>query len=399
MPWRARSIMSEREEFVALASAAGSNVTRLCARFGISRETGHLWLRRFRAGGAASLGDRSRRPRGSPGKTDGAMETLIVELRARHPAWGGRKIKARLEHLGHEGVPSASTVTAVLRRHGLISAEASSAATPWTRFEHPRPNDLWQMDFKGPIATRSVACHALTATDDHSRFALCVRACRDQRGETVKHELTGMFERYGLPWRILADNGAPWGVDDSGAWTRLEVWLLKLGVVMVHGRPYHPQTQGKEERFRRTLNAELLRRADFQSVPHAQTLMDRWRDVYNLERPHEAIGLMPPASRYQPSARVMPRTLPTLEPSPGEQGCVVKEGGYLRHKGRRWFLGLAWNQETLGVCRSVRDGVLEVRFGPYHIADLDERADPADSVRLIPLGRCAPELHQPHAAG
>lgn len=399
MPWQARSIMSEREEFVVLAAAAGSNMTRLCERFGISRETGHVWLRRFNAGGAASLCDRSRRPRSSPGKTDDVMESLIVEIRRKHPAWGGRKIKARLEQLGHAGVPAASTVTAVLRRHGLITAEASAAATPWIRFEHPHPNDLWQMDFKGPIATRSAACHALTATDDHSRFALCVRACRDQQGTTVKHELTRMFERYGLPWRILADNGAPWGVDDSGAWTRLEVWLLKLGVVMVHGRPYHPQTQGKEERFHRTLNAELLRRADFKSVPHAQTLMDRWRDVYNLERPHEALGLVPPASRYKPSERAMPSTLPRLEPSPGQDACVVKEGGTLRYRGRRWFLGLAWNQETLGVVRREPDGVLEVHFGPYRIAELHERTQLDSGVRLIPLGRCAPSLHQPHAGG
>src|SRR5690606_38649400 len=128
------------EEFVLLASAPGACVTLLCRRFGISRQTGHLWIRRYAAEGAAGLADRSRRPRSSPGRSAEAMERLVTELRGKHPAWGGRKLRARLQQLGHEGVPSASTVTAILRRHGLITPEASEAASPWKRFEHERPN-------------------------------------------------------------------------------------------------------------------------------------------------------------------------------------------------------------------------------------------------------------------
>jgi transposase InsO family protein len=385
--------MSQREEFVALAKQAGMNRSLLCERFGISRQTGYTWLKRSLAG--EPLTDRSRRPKRSPSRTAAPVESLILSLRDRHPEWGGRKLRARLEHLGNRDLPSASTITAVLRRHGRITPEASEAAQAWMRFEHPHPNDLWQMDFKGPIRTRSGDCHALTVLDDHSRFSIGLRACADQRGPTVRGELRRMFENYGLPWRILADHGAPWGVDASGAWTRIGVWLLKLGVVLVHGRPYHPQTQGKEERFHRTLQAELLRRADFKHTRHAQLLMDPWRDVYNLERPHEAVGLMPPVSRYRPSPRGLPDREPAFEPSPGQQAYVVKEGGWIRHSGQRWFLGLAWNQETAGLRK--RDGILEVHFGPYHIADLHPRTEGDSGVRLIPLGRCAPSLHQPHA--
>lgn len=396
MPWQARSVVSQREEFVALAKSAGANVTLLCRRFGISRETGHLWIRRHAAGGTAALEDQLRRPKTSPGKTVDAMERLIVELRGRHPAWGGRKLKARLEQLGHKDVPAASTVTAILRRHGLITPEASESAKPWTRFEHAQPNDLWQMDFKGPIGTHNGVCHALTVLDDHSRFSAGLRACHNQRTSTVRDHLESIFTRYGLPWRMLADNGPPWSGETGTGWTELKVWLLKLGVVMVHGRPYHPQTQGKDERFHRTLKAELLSREDFKHVRHAQALMDPWRDVYNLERPHEAIGMVPPAMRYHPSTRPMPSCLASYEPAPDQQAVRVREGGYLRYQKSRWYIGVSWDHELMGLSASTEPGVTDVFFGPYLIAQLDAGSALARRVRVVPVARCARDLHNPH---
>ena len=178
----------------------------------------------------------------------------------------------------------------------------------------------------------------------------------------------------------------------------LTVWLLRLGIAVSHGRPYHPQTQGKDERFHRTLNAELLRRADFRDVRHAQSLLDPWRDVYNLQRPHEAIGLKPPASRYRPSERAMPTRPSEHEPSPGQEARVVKEGGHVRFAGRRWYLGKAWDQETIGLRENeAEDGVTDVFFGPYRIAQLDRRSGAADRVRRVPVGRSAPSLNTPHA--
>ncbi len=397
MPWKVRSIVSQREEFVALASGGGQSVASLCKRFGISRETGHKWLRRHRAEGVAGLLDRSRRPKTSPDRCVEAVERAVLDLRERHPVWGGRKLRARLLELGHAQVPAASTITAILHRHGLITPEASQAATPWRRFEHERPNDLWQMDFKGPARMRRGTCFPLTILDDHSRFAVGLYSCANQRLETVRDRLTTAFRRYGLPWRMLADNGPPWGTaDERGAWSRLEIWLLKLGVMMFHGRPRHPQTQGKDERFHRTLGAELLRRTDLRSHAHAQAEFDRWRGVYNLERPHEALDLKPPITRYTPSARAFPETLPMCEPCPGDQVIRVTEGGRLRLQGKRWFLGDAWDQETVGLRRTDHDGMIEVRFGPYLIGVIDRRAV-GSRVQLVPLGRCAPSLHEPHA--
>lgn len=255
MPWKVSSPMSIREEFLSLASAEGANVKELCARFGISRKTAYKWIGRSRAGGRLALADRSRRPFVSPKQTSPEMSELVLALRRAHPAWGARKLKRRLEDQGQKGVPSASTITEVLRRGGLLlapSAEDSSKSV--TRFEHEAPNDLWQMDFKGRFAlTRGGRCHPLTVLDDHSRYAIGLRACVDEQHHTVKDELTGLFRVYGLPCRMLMDNGAPWGDAEDQPYTKLTVWLLRLGCLMAGPliRRRRAKTNGSIARSRR----------------------------------------------------------------------------------------------------------------------------------------------------
>src|SRR5205807_4484324 len=169
------------------------------------------------------------------------------------------------------------------------------------RFERAAPNELWQMDYKGHFATRAGRCHPLTVVDDHSRYAVGLRACGDERGGTVQAELTAIFRQYGLPERMLMDNGSPWGSDALHRHTWLTVWLLELGVAVSHGRPYHPQTQGKDERFHRTLTAEVIGRRAFADLAECQRRFDAWRVVYNTQgRPklgrafaHHRIALHP----------------------------------------------------------------------------------------------------------
>lgn len=198
MPWQESSAMSLRLAFVQQASAPDANLSALCAQFGISRPTGYKWLARFQEEGVAGLTERSRRPRQSPAHTAPPVEQRIVELRRQHPVWGGRKLRARLQTLDPQiRWPSASTMTAVVQRHGL-RAEASVAPPadrPVQRFTHPTPNDLWQMDFKGhlPLASRSGRCHPLTVLDDHSRFALSLLACPNEQHATVQAALTTLF--------------------------------------------------------------------------------------------------------------------------------------------------------------------------------------------------------------
>ena len=299
MPWLEVSIMDLRREFVLLAEQEGANVSGLCRRFGISRKTGYKWLARA-GGGNEAVEDRSRRPRHSPRRTPAAMERAVLEVRSRHPSWGGRKIARRLVDLGETDVPAPSTVTAILRRHGVVLGQTGGGG-PFQCFERSRPNELWQMDFKGHFALAEGRCHPLTVLDDCSRFNLCLAACGNEQGQTVQEHLRTTFRRYGLPQWILTDNGSPWGDGPGTPYTPLGVWLLRLGIGFSHSRPYHPQTLGKDERFHRTLKAELLGGPPFDDLPRCQDAFDRWRVVYNCLRPHQALDMAVPATRYQPS--------------------------------------------------------------------------------------------------
>jgi len=322
MPWREATAVSERYEFVMLTMAENANIAALCRRFGISRSKGYKWLGRFKAEGRTGLEDRSRRPKTSPKRTALVVEEAAAELRARHPAWGGRKISRRLQDLGHAAVPAASTVTGILRRRGLIDPAESEKRVPFIRFEHAQPNALLQMDFKGHFPLARGRCHPLTLVDDHSRYCLLVESCPDEKGETVKAGLTKAFLRYGLPERMTMDNGSPWGSDGEHTVTPLTVWLMRLEIRVSHSRPYHPQTQGKNERFNATLTREVIARRGFVSLDEAQAAFEAWRYVYNLERPHEALGLKTPASRYRPSPRPFPDILP---PAVYAEGAAVRK--------------------------------------------------------------------------
>jgi transposase InsO family protein len=255
MPWREVSVMEQRREFVRLAMQEGANRRELCRRFGIHPETGYKWLARWQAG--QDVADRSRRPHGSPRRTASVIEQRVVAVRDAHPAWGARKIARCLER-EEMSPPAVSTVHQILRRSDRIKAPLGGAVAS-QRFEMPAPNLLWQMDFKGWVRLGNDAqCHPLTVVDDHSRYDLCLQACADQRGDTVRDRLQATFRHYGLPEAFFVDNGSPWGDPSGEHWTRFEVWLLKLGIAVIHSRPYHPQGRGKNERFHRTLNAEVL---------------------------------------------------------------------------------------------------------------------------------------------
>ena len=369
MPWRESTCMSLRREFVNMARATDANVSELCRRFGISRKTGYKWLDRFIRHGAEGLKDRSRRPRTSPRRTTAETEARIQSLRQGHETWGGRKLRRALQRQGSEAVPSASTITSILARNGLLHPDRR-LQREWQRFEAEQPNQLLQMDFKGHLPAGAGRCHPLTVIDDHSRFSLCIAACGDERRETVQSQLTRVFERYGLPERILADNGSPWG-NSQGERTRLAVWLLRLGVGVSHGRPHHPQTQGKDERFHRTLLAEVLsRKPVWRSLEELQQAFDSWRNVYNFERPHEALGLDVPASRYQPSPRPFPSLLPPIEYDHGDEVRKVRDNGRIRFRGRFWFVGKAFYGEPVAI-RAVADGAWDVYYCQHVIARLD----------------------------
>jgi len=373
MPWKDRSIMDQRIEFVTLASTPGANISLLCRRFGISRPTAYKWLARHAARGPAAMADQSRRPHASPARVDQAVEHAVLSVRDTHPAWGGRKIRAWMQRHSAIAPPAASTITAILRRHGRIDPAESAKRGPMTRFEDAHPNGTWQMDFKGHVPMRRGGrCHPLTVLDDHSRYCVALRSCTDETEGTVRAELVTAFERYGMPERILCDNGSPWGsAGPARAWTALEVWLLERGVGVAHGRPSHPQTQGKDERFHRTLKAELLCRVDLLDQRHAQSVFDPWRTMYNTQRPHEAIGMLPPIERYRPGARSFePRALDPCY-GPGEVLRKADDQGRLSYRGRGWRVGKAFRGRMLALRPTGVGDEMSVCLGPHEIGRID----------------------------
>jgi putative transposase len=375
MPWRETSILGERREFVRLALQEGANRRELCRRFEISPDAGYRWLARFRAGDA-ELADRSHRPANSPRRSEAEVEARVLAVRDAHPAWGARKIAQVILRGGVEP-PAISTIHAILQRYDRIVAPIGGALAT-TRFEKPAANQLWQMDFKGWVRLiDSSICHPLTIVDDHSRFALCLRACVNQRGETVKALIENAFRRYGLPDAIYVDNGSPWGDASGQKWTRFGVWLLKLGVDVIHSRPYHPQGRGKNERFHRTLNQEVFAFERFADQAAVQRAFDRWRDVYNFERPHEAIAYQVPADRYRPSARPMPDKTPQADYDQGEiVRTVLATKDYVSFKGRLWKVPGAFRGERVAIRPKNNDGEFGVFFGSHQIADIDLTALP-----------------------
>lgn len=376
MPWKEVHTMSLRREFVTLASAEGANMQQLCRRFGISRKTGYKWLARFAQGssdGGDPLSDRSRKPLHSPNRTDSSMEARIIELRSAHSAWGGRKLRRRLRNTGTKNVPAPSTITAILRRHDRLGPTAGQPRV-FQRFEADAPNRLWQMDFKGhfPVTTGR-RCHPLTVLDDHSRYALGLAACGNERGDTVKAWLIELFRRFGLPEQMLCDNGPPWGTLCSAErHTALAVWLMRLGIAMSHGRPYHPQTQGKDERFHRTLKVELLQQRSFADLADCQRGFDRWRTIYNEERPHDALGLATPASRYRMSPRSYPETLPPLEYDTNDIVRKVACDGRISFRGVEHRIGEAFTGQTIALRATDHDGHFAVYFGRHNIMTIQQ---------------------------
>lgn len=374
MPWNAKDTMNLREEFVLLARQEGANRRELCRRFCISPQTAYKWLARHEQQGRDGLSDRSRRPASSPRLTPAELESTVIALRLQHPCWGGRKLSRRLQDLGHPSL-APSTITNILHRHGLIDPHASEAAQPWQRFEHAAPNDLWQMDFKGYFQTSEGVCHPLTVLDDHSRFNLGIRACADQRHQTVQEQLSRIFERYGLPVRINTDNGSPWGASrQPGQLTELAIWLIRLGIHLSFSRPYHPQTNGKDERFHRSLKAEVLNGRSFHSLQQAQEAFDRWRHTYNQHRPHEALQMATPTTRYRVSPRAYPTQLPDIEYGPDDTVVKVKWFGEVNFRGNRYKLSNPLRGQPVAIRPSPNvDGLFHVFFAHHKLMEIDLR--------------------------
>lgn len=374
MAFQGVSIMDLKREFVLQATKSDRDMTLLCRNYKIDRKTGYKWLNRFKNEGVTGLVERSRkRINIHPRQTAQDIEKQIIELRKIHPAWGGRKLKKYLENHGLNELPATSTITDILRRANLIDPLETEKRETWKRFEHEEPNRLWQMDFKGDFAMESGRCFPLTILDDHSRFAVGLKACSNQRGEGVKSHLIKIFEHYGMPERINTDNGPPWGNGCRARYTKFSAWLIQLGIRVSHSSSYHPQTNGKDERFHRTLKVELLKNNYFRDCIHAQNMFDEWRDCYNLERPHEGIAMETPVTRYQHSYREYTGKLSLPEYAVEDKVRKVNKDGVICFLGNHWLIGNAFSGQQVGIRPGEMDGIFKVYFCHQQVAKIDLR--------------------------
>lgn len=376
MPWQPKAMMDIKQEFISLASQPGTNRRELCRRFGISPTTAYALLKRHTHEGQAALVPRSRRPLASPTRTAQEMEQAVLDVRCEHPSWGARKIARRLLDLGLNGVPSPSTVTAILHRHGCISEAASLAAQHWQRFEHEQPNALWQMDFKGEFQTTQGWCYPLTVIDDHSRYSLAVQACANVSTQAVQPHLQQVFQRYGLPARINTDNGSPWGTprEPDNSLSKLAVWLIRLGIRVSHSAPYHPQTNGKIERMHQTLKEDVLSGRTYVRLSDAQFAFERWRNTYNHVRPHDSLGLDTPAQHYCASARPYPQALPSIEYPPGDLVLMVGWNGEVRLNKQKFRVSNALLKLPIALrADAAHDGCFDLFFCHQRFGRIDLR--------------------------
>ena len=371
MPWMESSVSDQREVVVALAQAPDANIAELARRLGLSRKTIYKWKARAEEQSSTISNqwsrDRSRRPASCPWRSTPQTEQLVVDLRREFPCWGPRKLRCLMEHRGHKALPAVSTIAAILKRHGLVDDEESLKRQPFTRFERSEPNALWQMDFKGPFATGRGKCYPLTIVDDHSRFGLGVQALPGESGDVTRPALTSVFRRYGLPECMLLDNGSCWGRIEA-SYTAFTAWLLRLGVRVIYARPYHPQTKGKNERFNRTLKAEAIEGRHFASLDQCQEMFDRFLVTYNTIRPHEALDMATPASRYRVSWRAYPEVLPPLEYLEGDVIRKVGPAGYLSWGKQRFHVGRAFSGDLVAIRPTRADGVYEVYYCYQRVA-------------------------------
>lgn len=326
MPGETRTVEDQRKEF-AQAALQCSNFSALCREFGIDRHTGYKWKERYLE--QLPLTDRSRRPHTSPGRTSEEVEMLILAIRADNPGWGARKIRDVLLQEGTLNIPCSRTVNNILNRHGCISPEESQKRQPFIRFEKELCNQMWQTDFKGEFRMEDGRyCYPLDIIDDHSRFAIEIEP-RLGTGNTVIPVFMEAFREYGLPNSILSDNGAQFAGFRKG-YTQFERWLMDLDVLPIHGRLKHPQTQGKIERFHRTMKQELLRHTTIANIEDAKAKLSVWRDKYNNLRPHEALGMRRPGEVYVPSQKEYKEKIARYEYGGEYHVIKVNSWGYVR---------------------------------------------------------------------
>jgi putative transposase len=359
--------MEQRIEF-GLKALGSLNFRALCQEYGISTKTGYKWKERFLRDGVKGMQERSRRPKSHADQLGEETVCEIVRLKLAHGSWGPRKIR-ELYRRGHGEVASESSFKRVLERAGLTQKRrrrgAKEAGRLFAGREGRAPNEVWTVDFKGWWRSWGKRCEPLSVRDEHSRYVLELRALNDARSETVRRSFERLFERKGLPQAIRSDNGSPFAsVQGLFGLSRLSAWWVALGIDLERGRPGHPQDNGAHERMHLDISREIeaLGESD-------QAALDLWRQNFNYERPHEALGMRCPGEVDRTSERKYEATPDELD---YPQMCVRRVGSHGRIKvdNQYFFLTTALAGWNVGLKPLTQDR-LEVWFGRLLLGEID----------------------------
>jgi putative transposase len=377
MPWDETTRMSQRIRFISDLESCQYTMTELCERYGISRKTGYKWAGRFVTGGPGGLEDRPHVAKSFPHQVNAEKVAQILDLRRRFPSWGPRKLLAWMEqHHPEVSWPAASTIGDQLKRHGLVESRRRRRRPLPPRppqVEATKPNAVWSMDFKGEFRLGSSRlCYPLTVTDGFSRYLLGCQGLESPTGEGSRRVLESLFREYGMPGAILTDNGSPFASSHALArLSRLSVWWIRLGIRPVLIQPGHPEQNGRHERMHRTLKAETTR-PPAADGPGQQERFDQFRRIYNEQRPHEALGQIPPAQVYEPSPRSYPSRLEPCEYPGHFEVRSVGDKGEIWWRGQALFVSHSLQGERIGL-EEVEEGQWSVYLSSVLIARFDEQ--------------------------
>lgn len=378
MPWKVSTVMDQKLEFISLMEEETCpGVAAVCAHLGVSRKTGYKWLSRYKSEGLEGLHDRSRASHNHPNAIGDEMVELIIQARVGHPSWGAKKLLPWLQrkHPQRRDWPCLASISAILDRHQLVrSRTIKRRVAPFADGLRlaAQPNDLWCIDHKGWwLAGNGQKCEPFTVTDDISRFLVrCV--LRPGKGiDYVKPVLTAAFMEYGLPAAIRSDNGPPFASRAPLGLSELSVWFMRLGIHHERIEPGKPQQNGRHERMHLSMLVDQ-RGPVTASMREEQKRLNRWRDEFNQDRPHEALDFQTPSSCYSISSRPMPPRLPQIEYRTGIQVRTVDKRGTIGWKGRDLFLTEALRRQPLGF-EAVDDGIWKVWLAQMELGEFDER--------------------------
>jgi putative transposase len=386
--------MEEKLRFVFEYEQGDRSLTELCQGYGISRETGYVWIRRYRENGITGLIERSRSALRHENQTPAEIEQMVLELRQAHMRWGPRKLKRVLERDEPGRVwPATSTIGALLKREGLVVGRRKRRKTaPYSEpLAHANgANRVWCADFKGWFRTRDgERIDPLTITDGHSRYLLKCQAVEKTDTTRVQAIFEAAFREYGMPEAIRTDNGAPFASTAIAGLSRLAVWWMKLGIVPERIEAGHPEQNGRHERMHRTLKQEVAQPPAANRREQQQS-MDRFRQEYNQVRPHEALDMRTPSAVYELSPRSFPARVPEPEyPDEMEVRQVKHQGLFRWHKQDVFLSEVLWG-EPVGFLPE-DDRWYTIYFSRFPLARFDSR-----QLRVLPLKK-AKEYHETDA--